>query len=177
MSCPTGFSPNCRSPTFTTPTSPPVRWAGRTLRRTLSALLSLSPAMCHPSRRVVRRSPVPIAPDILRASLMWVRVVVRCMMYLVERRSRGAHDASVALPQPLFASRGSLFRPFLWALRFRGAAVAAGVFPHRRPRAGHDVQVMQRDTDQSECWCYRARLSIVTMSTVDVVVGQDDHDC
>ncbi|QIX53685.1 hypothetical protein [Rhodococcus sp. DMU1] len=53
----------------------------------------------------------------------------------------------------------------------------AGVFPHRRPGAGHDVQVMQQDNDHGECWCYMARLSIVSMSTVDVVAGENSNTC
>lgn len=82
-----------------------------------------------------------------------------------------------ALPQPSFASRGSLRRPFSWALRFRGATVAASVFPHRRQGTSHPVQVTQQYKIQSEYWCYRAKLGIVLMSTVDVVAGEDGHSC
>lgn len=49
--------------------------------------------------------------------------------------------------------------------------------PTSRPVVRHHVQVMQQDDHRSECWCYRARLSIVSMSTVEVVAGRNGHSC
>ena len=108
---------------------------------------------------------------------MWVRAVVRCMMYLLSDdpevfttrvlRCRSHYSLHEALCSGLSCGRSGF-----------GVQQSPPEYSHIGDRgAGHDVQVMQQYNDQSECWCYRARLSIVTMSTVDVVAGEDGHTC